>query len=279
MIAIGLLAAPSVIAWRGTMHAWALVPLGLALLLTFSRSAWVGTAVAVFVVALLRIAKVRSWRASVSRQRGLWFGYAPPLAAFLLAAGMIVASSGAVRWATATITGADPSSASRVQSVQDVITSLFPSAAPDPAATTPGTTPPTTALPQASPSTAVGDGLFGRGLGTAGPLSTRFGETGPGDYIHSEMWYANYFVQAGIIGSVALGVFVLIAALQLLRARRHPWATAAMAVGAGLAVGALVIPVIDSPAVAIPLASVVGLALASTLEAARPVEEAGSPTG
>ena len=41
------------------------------------------------------------------------------------------------------------------------------------------------------------------------------------------------------------------------------WSIAAISIGAGLAVGAFFIPVIDEPAVAIPLWTVVGLAIAS----------------
>lgn len=263
VIAIGLLITPRAVPLSGVTRTWLFVPLSLALLLTFSRSAWVGLAICTVVVAMSNLGWRSVWRRPWPRARASVAPYAAPLATLVLATGVVIGSSGAAKWATATITGGDPSAASRIESVGDVVADLFPTASPGVSPTAAPSRP----ADSSSPASAVGPGPFGRGLGTAGPLATRFGEAAPEGSFHSEMWYANFVIQAGTVGAAILAFFLLAVGLRLVRIRRLPWSSAALGIGAGLAIGAVVIPIIDAPAVAIPLAAVVGLGLASKAEA------------
>ena len=113
------------------------------------------------------------------------------------------------------------------------------------------------------------------GLGTAGPKSGRFGETAA-DFISSEMWYLNYLWQAGYLGLLALLALAAIIVRRLWRGRRNALSRAALAGTFGLAAGALFIPVLDEPTVAIPMWTLLALGLlaaertAATADAASP---------
>jgi hypothetical protein len=66
----------------------------------------------------------------------------------------------------------------------------------------------------------------------------------------------------GLPGAAALAALVAAIGLTLWRGRREPWARAAMGAAAGLGTGALFIPIVEDPSVAVPLFAVTGLALA-----------------
>lgn len=76
------------------------------------------------------------------------------------------------------------------------------------------------------------------------------------------MWYLLYAIQTGIGGLALLAALILAVLGRLWRIRQRPWARAAMGIGFGLGAGALLIPIIEDPAVFTPLWATVGLALA-----------------
>jgi hypothetical protein len=249
-----LLAIPGLVSIRSQVRPWLLVPLGLALLLTFSRSAWVSSAVIGFVSGLLLWPGKQRLRARLTavRDRTGWTRYGLPAAVFLAAATVILASSGGLAFGTATLSGTEPSAAYHLDLLGNIV------------GTASGT------------GSEIADGhprasALGMGLGTAGPKSARFGEAGQSPLVSSEIWYVNYLYQVGWLGVVILALFILAIAVRLWRSRFAPWPLAAIAVGAGLAVGALGIPVIDEPAVAIPLWSVIGLGLINAEQSRRSV--------
>lgn len=264
-ITIGLLLAPGVLALRPVTRSWLLVPLGLSLLLTLSRSAWVSTAVIIAMTAILAWpgrAALRHGLARV-RYRGAWFRHGLPATVFVAASVAILVSSNASAFVGATIAGQEPSSTYRVRIVEDFVDRFLHPDASAAATAAPTTTPaggpdsagvvPVDTTPRIS--------LLGMGLGTAGPKSAQFGESGMEPPISYEAWYMNYFIQVGVVGLAILVLFVVAIFARLWRSRSVPWSRAAIAIGAGLAVGALAIPVIDEPAVALPLWSVIGLGL------------------
>ena len=374
VVAIGLIAVPGTLRASATVKGWIGAVLGLALLLSLSRSAWVGLIVmALAAIVVSRTAQPgRSGSGRGSSRLPKPKELLPPLVTFVVLAGAIIVSSGAPRFFEATLAGRDPSSASRVETVQHFLSDLLglgpgsqapptipaptpgspatpvpgpsgsdqlgpgpgsqapptipaptpgspatpvpgpsgsdqlgpgpgsqapptipaptpgspatpvpgPSGSdqlgPGPGSQAPPTIPaptpgsPATPVPGPSATSEVGGssslrsriGLFGIGLGMAGPKSDRFGEIPPGDWITSETWYVDFILQAGIVGFVALVTLVLIVTRGLWLRRRRPLARSAFSIAAGLAIGAIFIPVIDEPAVAIPLWSVIGLALA-----------------
>jgi hypothetical protein len=248
-VVVCLLAVPGLVSIRSQVRPWLLVPLGLALLLTFSRSAWATTAVMVMIVGLARWPG-RRWlrtRPAALHDRASWTRYGLPAVVFLAAASVILVSSGGYAFVSATVSGNEPSAAYHM----DLLGNIVGTAAGG--ADSGSSSGVTDLQPRVSP--------LGMGLGTAGPKSARFGESGSGPLISSEIWYVNYLYQTGWLGLVILALFVLSIAARLWRSRSAPWPLAALAVGTGLAVGALGIPVIDEPAVAIPLWSVIGLGL------------------
>ncbi len=263
-LTIGLILGPGILSLRPAVRSWLLVPLGLALLLTLSRSSWVSTGVIVILTTLLawpgRSALAR--RLAAVKTRSLWRAHGPPGAVFVAAAVLILVSSNAGSFISATLSGQEPSSAYRIQQLEDAFQDfLDPSVAPT-----------TSSDPGASPTTGPGDpglpaaarpriSLLGMGLGTVGPKSIRFGEPGSEPTFSSETWYVNYLMQVGIVGLGILALFVLAIVVRLWHSRHIPLVRAALAIGAGLAVGAFGIPVIDEPAVALPLWSVLGLGL------------------
>jgi O-antigen ligase len=106
------------------------------------------------------------------------------------------------------------------------------------------------------------------GLGAVGPKSGRFGETPV--LLNSEMWYLDYLWQAGFFGLLVLLVLAGVIVRGLWRGRASPMARAALAVMVGLAVGALFIPVIDEPAIAVPMWTLIAFGLLAS-------ERAGTP--
>ena len=249
---IGCLLVPGLLGIRPVLRSWLLVPIGLALLLTLSRSAWISTAAIVVMTMLLawparpaRSALRSTW--TFVRGREAWIRHGLPVVVFVTAAAAILSSSGAATFIGATVTGHEPSAEYRAHLFQDAVQALL---APEPSAT-PATSPdpgspgaPVVLKPRIS--------LLGMGLGTAGPKSARFGESGSDPAISSEV---------GVVGLTILVVFVLAIVARLWRSRTVPWSQAAVAIGLGLAIGAVGIPVIDEPAVAIPLWSILGLGL------------------
>jgi hypothetical protein len=258
-LAIGLLLAPGVVSLRPSLRSWLLVPCGLALLLSLSRSAWVSTGVTIVAIVILAWPGRAAFgeRLALLRKRGPWLRHGLPLAVFVAASAAILATSNSSSFITATLTGQEPSAASRGHVLDlDFEDFLNPRPSGQPGSTTP---PPGSSNPgQVIIRPRIT--LLGMGLGTAGPKSFRFGEAGP-EPPSSETWYVNYLIQVGIAGLAILALFVLAIIFRLWRSRAVPWSRAAIAIGAGLAIGALGIPVIDEPAVAIPLWSVIGLGL------------------
>jgi hypothetical protein len=259
-LAVGLLLVTGVLSLRPAVRSWLLVPLGLAMLLTLSRSAWVSTGVVAFVTVILAWPgwSVLRDRLAVLRPRVLWLHHGLPMAVFATATVAILVSSNASNFIGATLTGQEPSAAYRAQLVEDALQEFLHPSSPGLSPTTGPTTGPGSAgtviiKPRIS--------LLGMGLGTAGPKSVRFGESGSEPPISSEIWYVNYLLQVGLLGLAILALFVLAIVVRLWRSRNVPWSRAAIAIGAGLAIGALGIPVIDEPAVSIPLWSVLGLGL------------------
>ncbi len=232
-IVVGLLVPRSVTGLRSITRAWLLVPVVLALVLSFSRSGWVTALVIVSAMALISLWKgalrPRDWIPSSPRRAIRVFG--PPL---LVTVAMLIAasiSSHAPEFVDQTISGNDPSAAFRPTSASEG-----------------------TKLVVANP--------LGAGLGVAGPKATRFGETGETPPMASETWYIAYAMQVGIPGLALLLAFVASIVLELWRASRLTWARLAIGVMAGLGAGALFIPVIDEPTVATPLFVIIALALA-----------------
>lgn len=243
---------------------WVAALLGVALLLTFSRSAWVGAFIGTATLVFLTGGRFRL--AAVGRSaRSL----AAPVLVFAIASGAVLATSNGAAFIYATVTGKEPSAAVRVDAIGDLFGgdgASSPEAIIDPRPSgdeeAPGDEQPSG---EEGPSARRGERIavtpLGGGLGTAGPKSTRF--SGDEPVRHSEIWYLNYAAQVGLVG-LAL-TFALVAAIvvELWRARRRPWPPAALGALLALGAGAIFIPVIDEPAVAGPLWAVVGIALAT----------------
>jgi hypothetical protein len=222
-MSIGLLMAPGVLAMRTWVRAWALAALGLALLLSFSRSGWLSTGVIVMAIAVLNRGTLPGFLAAL-RQRRIAIQIGPPVAVTVVLVALILSSSGAPRYVGSTVGGSEPSAGGRADSAAEGVSQ-------------------------------VGLHPLGIGLGTAGPKSVRFGETGVGlnPTIHSETWYLTYAIQVGIPGLVALAILLVSLFRSLWIRRAAPMARAALAIGLGPAAGAVFIPILDDPAVAIPL--------------------------
>jgi O-Antigen ligase len=232
-IAIALLCAPSLLPLRGWVRTWLLGVLALALLLSFSRSGWLATMVAVAIVLWLSRGdhSVRAaWRSARQRPAVLLRVGTPVVLAIALA-GLVFASSGAAALVKATATGSDPSAGNRPVSVRAGLT-------------------------------VVAQHPLGLGLGTAGPKAARFDEQEGQPRILTETWYILYAIQVGVVG---LGLLLVTAATilwRLWRDRMRPLSRAALGIGFGLGVGAVFIPVIEDPSVFTPLWAFCGMALA-----------------
>ncbi len=231
-LVVGLLLTPGIVRLRPALRTTLLMAIGLGLLLSFSRSGWLSCVV--IIVALILMgpgrAAFRSLRFTISSWQ-LLRPHLAPLSIALLLLLFVATSSGVGGFVGSTVSGDDPSAASRPASASEGISAL-----------------------RASP--------FGVGLGMAGPKSVRFGEVGRVPILASETWYITYAMQVGVAGLGLLVAFILAIVRVLLRGRSSPWPAAAVAIGAGLAAGAVFIPIIDDPAVAIPLWSILGYAIA-----------------
>ena len=232
-IAMALLVVPGLIRMPGWARTASLGALGLALLLTFSRSGWLTLGVAAVCLVLLNrelIARLGDARTWISSRRS-WVHHAPATAATLGLLLAILITSGAPTLIKKTATGADPSAGNRPASIQRGVT-------------------------------VVKNNPLGLGLGTAGPKAGRFDESASNARILTEAWYIVYAIQVGIGGALLFGALVLAVLRRLWAVRRSPVAQAAIAVGVGLAVGALFIPIIDEPTVATPLWTIAALGIA-----------------
>lgn len=268
VIVLILVATPGLILARPAVRPWAAAVIGFVLLLSFSRSSWVSLVVATSaLLIMLPVTRARLagfFRAFVTSR--WWRTYAAPLALFVILASSVAGTAGVSQFASGTISGGDPSAANHAAGLSSLLNGI-------PLDTGSG--------PSTSPSARLAP--FGIGLGMAGAKSARFGEVGATDVLSSETWYVNYLFQAGYVGLLALIGLALTIARVLWIKRRIPVARAALAASVGLAAGAVFIPVLDEPAVAIPLWALIGLGLGSSLAstartptAAGPSELAGS---
>ena len=262
-------------------RAWLAIPLGLALVLTMSRSAWL-TFFVVLVILVLLVPQKRVRAAELMsrlRMANAWRAFAPPLVLFALLGSAIVLTSGLPGFVSAMVSGRDASGLEHFSQFTKIVggdlnrpgasvVSIAPST-PGPSATPcPSGSPGQSAAPTSSPAGSSVPGLryvtvcgersdgahveaFGMGLGAAGPKSGRFGEAPV--LLNSEMWYLNYLWQVGVFGMLAWLTLVAMILRRLWSGRRNAISMSAIAVMGGLAVGALFIPVLDEPAVAVPL--------------------------
>jgi len=149
----------------------------------------------------------------------------------VLALALVIATSGAPTLVKATVSGAEPSAGGRVASAEAGVNVLLKHP-------------------------------LGLGLGTAGPKAARFGLPPDAKRILTETWYVLYAIQVGIFGFLVLLATAFVLLRDLVRTRGAPLSRAALAIGLGLAVGAVFIPIIEEPAVWTPLWVVTGLAVA-----------------
>jgi O-antigen ligase len=247
VIALFLALMPGILA-LGRLRPWIAVLLGIALLLSFSRSSWVGLTLGLVVILVLR-----GWRPSLRGLGALARAQAAPIVVFLAAGALILGTSNGARFVEATILGDEPSAVSHIGAIGDVFDGDTPSPRP---------TPRPSGAP-AGPAVVTGERIvvtpLGDGLGTAGPKSARF--TGTAPIRHSEIWYLNYAAQVGLLGLALAAAFVVAILATLWPARRRPWPAVGMAVLVALGAGAIFIPVIDEPSVAGPLWVILGLAV------------------
>jgi hypothetical protein len=246
-VAVILVLVPGIVRFSGATRAWLAGILAFAQLLSFSRSSWLSLGVALLVTLALLPATLTGVRYVIGELRRLvtWRRFGPPAVVFVVLVAAVVVSSGATRFARGTISGQDPSSAEHASQFGD----LLPGVSID---SEDGSTSASTAR----------SGLFGLGLGAAGPKSTRFEGDAEWRRISSEAWYVNYQLQTGYVGLGALLVLLIVCGRGLWQRRRHPLPRAALAIGLGLMVGALFIPVLDEPALAVPVWTLIGLGLA-----------------
>ena len=247
VIAAFLALTPGILA-LGRVRPWIGVLLGIALLLTFSRSSWVGAGLGLVVILVLR-----NWRPSLRPLGALVRAQAAPIVVFVAASSLILGTSNGARFVEATLLGDEPSAASHIGAIGDVFNGESASPRPTPRPS-PGSS---------SPPVVTGERIIvtplGEGLGTAGPKSARF--TGTAPIRHSEIWYLNYAAQVGLLGLALTAAFVIAILATLWTARRRPWPAVATALVMALGAGAIFIPVIDEPAVAGPLWAILGLAI------------------
>jgi hypothetical protein len=232
-IAIALLAAPGLLPLRGCLRTWLLGALSLALLLSFSRSGWLATLIAVTTVLLLSRGELPDNDAvrAALRRPATWIQIGTPILVSLVLAAAVFASSGAAALVGATASGSDPSAGNRPVSVRAGLI-------------------------------VVAEHPLGLGLGTAGPKAARFDEQEGRPRILTETWYILYAIQVGVVG---LGLLLVTAATMLWRLwqdRLRSLSRVALGIGLGLGAGAVVIPVIEDPSVYTPLWTIAGMALA-----------------
>jgi len=251
-ITLALLVAPGIFKLRPIVRTSCIVAVCLALLLSFSRSGWLSATAMLLVIAVLGRSKWPS-PASIRQRLGDWRFVVPNgavVATGLVLAASVVLSSGAPQFVNATLRGNDASAAYRPTSLEVGVTKLAA-------------------------------GPLGLGLGMAGPKSTRFGEVGSAPVAASEVWYLTYAMQVGVLGFLLLAALVAAIMIGLIRQRSLSWSRLALAVWIGIGIGAVFIPIVDDPDVAIPLWSVGAIALAQTAVVAHVRQSAreGVPEG
>ncbi len=264
VIVLVLAATPGLLLIKSSLAAWACAVIGFVILLSFSRSSWVSLTVATAMLLLmLPVTRARIGAVMMRIRSRAWLRtYVPPLALFLVLVGAVAGTSGVSDFVSGTLTGRDPSAASHASSLSSLLNGTGVTGDGNGVGLTP----------------AARIAPFGIGMGMAGAKSARFGQVSADNVLSSETWYVNYLLQAGYVGLLALLALVAVVARTLWRKRRIPEARAALAAAAGLAVGALFIPVIDEPAVAIPLWALIGLGLGSTATATTAAAASESPS-
>lgn len=233
-IAIALLAAPGLLHLRDWVRAWLLAILAMALLISFSRSGWLATLIAVGIVLWLSRAQLPSIaviRAGIYRP-GTVLRIGTPILASVVLTIAVFTTSGAAALVEATATGNDPSAGNRPHSVRAGLMVVF-------------------------------EHPLGLGLGTAGPKAARFDENQGRPRILTETWYILYAIQVGLIGFGLLAITAVTILRRLWLDRLRPISRVAFGIAFGLGVGAVFIPVIEDPTVFTPLWAVTGMALAA----------------
>ncbi|HEV8597588.1 MAG TPA: O-antigen ligase family protein [Candidatus Dormibacteraeota bacterium] len=195
----------------------------IALVITYSRSAWVAAGIAIAVLAVAAVGHPGSLEWIRTRSRSVVLTSLVALAVL----GGIVTASGVFQVAEATVKGTDPSAAGRVTSI----------------------------------SKGVGASLrnpLGLGLGTAGPRAYAIDPTA----VRTESWYIVATVELGWAGAALLAATLLSLSRDLIRGWRQKMADAVPATAAwfGALSGALVIPALFDLPASIPLFVLVGLA-------------------
>ena len=233
-ITLVLLLTPGLLRIPGWLRSWLIAATGLALLLSFSRSGMLATAVGVVVVLWHSRDRLpgRQGLMTALRDRRKLLGQGTPALVAVVLATLVFTTSGAEKLVAATTSGTDPSAANRPASVRAGLVVLQ-------------------------------DHPLGLGLGTAGPKAARFDERSGMPRILTETWYILYAIQVGIGGLILFATLVALILRRLWLDRRQPLSKAVIGFGLGLAIGALFIPIIEDPAVFTPLWGFAGLALAA----------------
>jgi hypothetical protein len=232
----------------GKWRPWIAAALATTAVLTFSRSAWLAALVAIAVVVLMS-----GWRPSIRSMPGLRTTAA--ISVFLVATGLVLVTSGGDRYLIATLTGREPSAAGHIGQLQDAFGGTDPQQSP-----APGLEPGAGSGGEPS-SDGTHSSWLGDGLGTAGTKSERFSESSQLQR-HSEIWYVTYTMQVGIAGLLLTGAFVVVILMTLWSTRSSSWSRLAGGLLIGIGVGAFFIHVVNDPAVAVPLWTLVGLGVA-----------------
>jgi hypothetical protein len=175
---------------------WALaagaVLAGAALLLSFSRSAWLGAAMGVALVAwILRREISAAWRRRETLRITLKEVVAIG-AAVLVAAALLFASIGGFSFLAGTVSGGEASAAGRGESLATGVQATV-------------------------------ENLGGLGLGTAGPTALAV----TGEAVLTENWYLVYAIQLGVIPLALLLGCALVVAWRLVRQAAALWCDAA----------------------------------------------------
>jgi hypothetical protein len=226
---------------------WIAAALAIPAVLTFSRSAWLSAVVGIAVVVLMS-----GWRPTTRSLPDLRTTAA--IGVFLIATGLVLVTSGGDRYLIATLTGREPSAAAHLDQFGDAIPGTGGQQSPAPGQAGAGSgDEPSSGGTQLS--------WLGEGLGMAGTKSERFSDDSQPQR-HTDIWYVTYAMQVGIAGLVLTGAFVVVVLMALWRARSDRWSVLAAGLLIGLGAGAIFIHVVSDPTIAIPLWTLVGLAVA-----------------
>ena len=232
-VAIALLVTPGLVTLRDWQRSTLAAALVLALLISYSRSGWLATIIAVSVVLWLsrdRIPSLATLAASL-RRRGAYLRTGAPAIVTAGLMAVILTTSGGAKLVVATANGTDPSAVNRPVSVRAGLQ-------------------------------VVRNNPLGLGLGTAGPKAARFGEQNGLPRILTETWYILYAIQVGIIGLGLLAVTAGVILRRLWLDRLRPVSRTVIGIVLGLGAGAVFIPIIEDPAIYTPLWALAGMALA-----------------